>query len=117
MIIDNNSTYLDSLKSYFNSKGIYVTKSISGKEALALIKENDKYDLILMSEKMNGLSGGDTLIELKYELKFWNPIIALLEPSLMNEKENYLARGFDDVISKDSTNDMIFETINKYFKK
>ena len=117
LIIDNNSTYLDSLKSYFNSKGIYVTKSISGKEALALIKENDKYDLILMSEKMNGLSGSDTLIELKYELKFWNPIIALLEPSLMNEKENYLARGFDDVISKDSTNDMIFETINKYFKK
>lgn len=117
LIIDNNSTYLDSLKSYFNSKGIYVAKSISGKEALALIKENDKYDLILMSEKMNGLSGSDTLIELKYELKFWNPIIALLEPSLMNEKENYLARGFDDVISKDSTNDMIFETINKYFKK
>lgn len=117
LIIDNNSTYLDSLKSYFNSKGIYVTKSISGKEALTLVKENDKYDLILMSENMNGLSGSDTLIELKYELKFWNPIIALLEPSLMNEKENYLARGFDDVISKDSTNDMIFETINKYFKK
>lgn len=117
LIIDNNSTYLDSLKSYFNSKGIYVTQSISGKEALTLVKENDKYDLILMSEKMNGLSGSDTLIELKYELKFWNPIIALLEPSLMNEKENYLARGFDDVISKDSTNDMIFETINKYFKK
>lgn len=117
LIIDNNSTYLDSLKSYFNSKGIYVTKSISGKEALALVKENDKYDLILMSENMNGLSRSDTLIELKYELKFWNPIIALLEPSLMNEKENYLARGFDDVISKDSTNDMIFETINKYLKK
>lgn len=117
LIIDNNSTYLDSLKSYFNSKGIYVTQSISGKEALTLVKENDNYDLILMSENMNGLSGSDTLIELKYELKFWNPIIALLEPSLMNEKENYLARGFDDVISKDSTNDMIFETINKYFKK
>lgn len=108
LIIDNNSTYLDSLKSYFNSKGIYVTQSISGKEALTLVKENDNYDLILMSENMNGLSGSDTLIELKYELKFWNPIIALLEPSLMNEKENYLARGFDDVISKDSTNDMIF---------
>ena len=117
LIIDNNSTYLDSLKSYFNSKGIYVTQSISGKEALTLVKENDNYDLILMSENMNGLSGSDTLIELKYELKFWNPIIALLEPSLMNEKENYLARGFDDVVSKDSTNDMIFETINKYFKK
>lgn len=117
LIIDNNSTYLDSLKSYFNSKGIYVTQSISGKEALTLVKENDNYDLILMSENMNGLSGSDTLIELKYELKFWNPIIALLEPSLMNEKENYLARGFDDVISKDSTNDMIYETINKYFKK
>lgn len=117
LIIDNNSTYLDSLKSYFNSKGIYVTQSISGKEALTLVKENDNYDLILMSENMNGLSGSDTLIELKYEHKFWNPIIALLEPSLMNEKENYLARGFDDVISKDSTNDMIFETINKYFKK
>lgn len=77
-----------------------ITAVDSGFACLDKIKNNEKYDLILLDDMMPEMSGVETLQKLR-EIKDFNiPVIALTANAINGMKEKYIQKGFVDYLSK-----------------
>ena len=64
LIVDDEKDICDFVKNFFQERGYEVTTSLSGEDALEILKKN-KPDLILLDIKMKGMDGIATLKHLK----------------------------------------------------
>ena len=99
LVVDDNIVNLKVAGRLLEKYNVKVTESNSGQDALSKIKDN-KYDLILLDDMMPGMSGTETLAEMKKNKEFNTPVIALTANAINGMKEKYLAAGFDDYIPK-----------------
>ena len=99
LVVDDNIVNLKVASRLLEKYNVKVTESNSGQDALSKIKAN-KYDLILLDDMMPGMSGTETLNEMKKDKEFNTPVIALTANAINGMKEKYLAAGFDDYIPK-----------------
>ena len=99
LVVDDNIVNLKVAGRLLEKYNVKVTESNSGQDALSKIKDN-KYDLILLDDMMPGMSGTETLNEMKKDKEFNTPVIALTANAINGMKEKYLAAGFDDYIPK-----------------
>jgi CheY-like chemotaxis protein/nitrogen-specific signal transduction histidine kinase len=89
----------------------------TGTEGLEFI-ENTNYAAVLLDINLKtGLSGLDVLARIKENDKHKDiPIIALTAYAMLDDKENLLAQGFTDYISKPFTINILTSTIQKWIK-
>jgi len=99
LVVDDNIVNLKVAGRLLEKYNVKVTESNSGQDALSKIKAN-KYDLILLDDMMPGMSGTETLKEMKKDKEFNTPVIALTANAINGMKEKYLESGFDDYIPK-----------------
>lgn len=99
LVVDDNIVNLKVAGRLLEKYKISITESSSGKDALEKISK-EKYDLILLDDMMPGMSGTETLNEMKKDEKFNTPVIALTANAINGMKEKYLKAGFDDYIPK-----------------
>ena len=99
LVVDDNIVNLKVAGRLLEKYKVSITESSSGKDALEKIESN-KYDLILLDDMMPGMSGTETLTEMKKDKEFNTPVIALTANAINGMKEKYLAAGFDDYIPK-----------------
>ncbi len=99
LVVDDNIVNLKVAGRLLEKYKVDITESSSGKDALEKIK-SDKFDLILLDDMMPGMSGTETLIEMKKDKSFKTPVIALTANAINGMKEKYLSAGFDDYIPK-----------------
>lgn len=74
----------------------------SGEAAIGLAARN-KYDVILLDQRMPGMDGTETLKgirELTNKLNLETPVICLTADAIRGAKERYLAQGFNDYLTK-----------------
>jgi CheY-like chemotaxis protein len=86
----------------------------NGKEALDMFGTS-RYDLILMDVQMpvmNGLVAADKIRGLEISTQAHIPIIAITANAMLGDKEQCLAVGMDDYISKPIEPDLLIEKIN-----
>ena len=88
----------------------------SGKECLDKIRNKEKYDLILLDEKMTPLDGITVMKKLKEIRNFNTNVILLTRNNDYEYNEDYLKYGFKDYLIKPVDKDKLLEKINKYSK-
>ena len=88
----------------------------NGNSCIDKVKSGEKYDVILLDIMMPGISGSETLQELKKLPDFNIPVIALTADAVAGAKERYLSEGFNDYIAKPFSRDQIKEKLDIIFK-
>ena len=113
LIVDDNKLNIKVAIRALSSFNFEIDDALSGQECIDKIKAGNKYDLILMDIMMPGLSGVQTLEELKKDPNFKTPALALTADAVQGSKERYLKAGFNDYLAKPFTKDQIKEKLNK----
>ena len=91
-----------------------VDVAASGKEALALAKDNS-YDLIFMDCQMPGMDGYETTRQIRHweseNHRLRSPIVALTANALKGDREKCLNSGMDDYTTKPFTLDTLQQAL------
>lgn len=86
----------------------------SGFKCLEKIKNGSSYDIILMDIMMPGMSGTQTLENLKNISSFKTPVVALTADALIGANQKYLNQGFSAYLAKPYTKEQLKNILNKY---
>ena len=116
LVVDDNKLNLKVAEKLLSEYNITSELANSGDEAIEFIKNNNKYDLILMDDMMPHKSGIDTLHELKTIDGFNMYVIALTANAISGMREKYLGEGFNDYLAKPINKDELTKVLNKFLK-
>ena len=114
LLVDDNEASTKLISKMITDTNIVLEISKSGKDCLDRIRDKEKYDLILLSEKMEPLNGIVVMKKLKEIRNFNTKVILLTRDNDYEYNEEYLKYGFADYILKPITKDTLLEKINKY---
>ena len=117
LIVDDNKLNIKVAKKAIENFGFIIDEASDGIECLEKVKNNPRYDLILMDIMMPNMSGETCLRKLKEEENFDTPVIALTADAIAGSKEKYIGEGFIDYIQKPFSRDQIKEKLSNIFKK
>ncbi|MBO5487663.1 MAG: response regulator, partial [Eubacterium sp.] len=114
LLVDDNQMNLDLLKGILRNTKMKLDFAMNGQEALELVRKN-RYHLILMDHMMPVMDGVEALQNIRSEhLCDDISIIVLTANVVENAKDEYLAAGFDDYLSKPIFRKQLIDTLKKY---
>jgi CheY-like chemotaxis protein len=103
LVVDDIASNIDVVRGLLAPYKMILDKAESGLESIGMVKKQ-RYDLVLMDHMMPGMDG----IEAAAAIRAWEaaqneknvPIIALTANAVAGMKEMFLAKGFNDYLSK-----------------
>lgn len=116
LVIDDNEMNLEVISGLLRRTQARIDTSLSGEDGLEKAKK-ERYDMILLDQMMPGMSGDETLQQMKmldYVRSEAIPIIALTADSVIGAKEHYLQIGFTDYIAKPVDYRTLIGCLRKY---
>ena len=117
LIVDDNKLNIKVAKKAIENFGFIIDEATDGIECLEKVKNNPRYDLILMDIMMPNMSGETCLKKLKEDETFDTPVVALTADAIAGSKEKYISEGFIDYIQKPFSREQIKEKLSNIFKK
>ncbi|MCR4842265.1 MAG: response regulator [Eubacterium sp.] len=99
--------------------GMIIDTAAGGEEALGLMEKNH-YDIVFVDDMMPGMNGREVLVRAlkrRSDGKYPNsdtPILVVTANAMAGSREEYLALGFSDYISKPMRDDELENMIVKY---
>lgn len=90
--------------------------ALSGQECIDKVTAG-QYDLIFMDIMMPGMSGDETLANLKMMPDFNIPVVALTADAVAGAREKYLGLGFSDYVAKPFKQEQLKAILDKFCKK
>ena len=114
LIVDDNKMNLKVATRLLKNYNIITTEVLNGYEAISKIKNNEKYDLIFLDDKMPQKNGKETLNEFKKIKGFDIPVIVLTANVLEGMKEKYIEEGFDDYLAKPINKEELKKILDKF---
>jgi PAS domain S-box-containing protein len=101
LLVDDNAINRKVASEILIKANCLVITADSGKKAIEIYENHPNFDLILMDIQMPEMDGIETTKILKERFKTTLPkVVAMTAYSMQNDKENFLANGMDDYISK-----------------
>ena len=101
LIADDDVRNIFSLTKALEQHQMKVLSAIDGKEALNVLNENPKIDIVLMDMMMPELDGYQTTKEIRRMPAYKQlPILAVTAKAMMGDREKCIAAGASDYISK-----------------
>ena len=115
LIVDDNEMNLKVAVGLLKRSEIKVDTALSGIESIRMV-ENKQYDIIFMDHMMPEMDGVETMKALKKSgsLPAHTKIIVMTANAIEGAKEQYLAEGFDDYLSKPIAVDGLEQTLSVY---
>ena len=110
IVEDNDSNYM--LMSFILKKHYEFNRARNGQEAVTMVDDN-KPDLILMDLKMPIMDGLEATRQIKAKYPDL-PIIALTANAFDTDREEAMAAGCDDFLSKPVSSQKCLETMAKF---
>ena len=117
LIVDDNKLNIKVAKKAIENFGFIIDEATDGIECLEKVKNNPRYDLILMDIMMPNMSGETCLKKLKEDETFDTPVVALTADAIAGSKEKYISEGFKDYIQKPFSREQIKEKLSNIFKE
>lgn len=113
LVIEDNPDNMETVKALLEHDH-HIIGALSGLEGLEKAKTFQP-DLILLDISLPGMDGMDVLTELKKDKQMQHiPVIALTARAMKGDREELLAHGFDDYISKPIECTLLELTINEW---
>lgn len=113
LVVDDSEAGLKIADKIFSKIPIDYNTCESGKECLDLIRNKEKYDLILMDGEMEYMSGSEVMRKLK-QVKGFDTKVILITNNSAEYNDDYLKDGFTDYIVKPLSREKIDNIISKY---
>ncbi|MBQ0042947.1 MAG: response regulator [Lachnospiraceae bacterium] len=102
LIVDDVRMNLMVMKGFLKKTEADIDMVMSGEECLEKVKQN-KYDIIFLDHMMPGMDGIETLKRMKEDTEQPNqttPVIMLTANAILGAREEYMALGLNDYLSK-----------------
>ena len=103
LIVDDNDINLMVAENIFLTYGAEVKTALSGKEAIEILKKDEKFDLVFMDHMMPEMDGIDTTMLIRQMPDDYMkniPIIALTANAIGDARAMFMESGMDDFLSK-----------------
>jgi CheY-like chemotaxis protein/HAMP domain-containing protein len=101
LIVDDDMRNVFALSKVLNDKGANTIKAENGIKALEILSKRKDVDLVLMDIMMPVMDGYETMKKIRSESRFSRlPIIALTAKAMQQDKEDCIAAGANDYLSK-----------------
>ncbi len=116
LIVDDTKMNLIVATEFLKETKIQIDTAGSGKDAIELAIKN-KYDVILMDQRMPEMDGEETLRVLKSHTDGPNigtPVICLTADAVVGARERYLSKGFNDYLTKPIDSTYLERMLRKY---
>ena len=112
LIVDDSSAMRAYLKMILKSVGFEVRDARNGQEALAVLREGERPDVMLLDWNMPEMDGFETLRAVRAEAK-WNDIRVMMvtTETEMAEMSRALEAGADEYVMKPFTREVIFDKL------
>lgn len=114
LICDNNESSQKIIEKQLSKSNISITKCLSGKACLDLIREGQKFDIIFISDEIEPIDSITLLTKLKNINNFNIKTILMSKDSNIEYNNDYLEAGFNDIIIKPVNKETLLNIINKY---
>jgi HAMP domain-containing protein/signal transduction histidine kinase/CheY-like chemotaxis protein len=119
LVVDDDVRNLFALTTVFERYNINVITAESGKEAIALLNEdNQKIDMVLMDIMMPEMDGYETTQKIRREHKNSTlPIIAVTAKAMKGDRQKCIEAGASDYITKPLKIDQLLSLMRVWFYK
>ena len=118
LIVDDNTLNIKVTKKLLEKYNIEVDSVKTGEDCVFKIKSGEKYNLILLDDVLPDIGGLELVNIIKNIGAFEIPPVIAYTANVMNGiREEYLAHGFDEYISKPMDIYHFDSVIKKYLKK
>ena len=117
MLVVNDEKLSKKLNTFLKKYPIEIEVVKLGQICLEKIRNNEKFDLIVMEDNLDKLSHENTLKKLKDIHGFKTPVILLTRNSDVNEREEDLKLGFVEAITLPIKKEQVKELVNNYVLK
>lgn len=117
LIVDDNDASIKIIEKMLKTSEITIEAVNTGKDAYDKIKTKTRYDLILIDEQLNQISGEELLKYLQNIRNFNIPVILMSKDNRYEYNEAYLKNGFNDILIKPINKDDLITKLEKYLDK
>ena len=101
LLADDDVRNIFSLTKALEIHGMKVIPAMDGKEALNILKDNERIDIVLMDMMMPEMDGYESISAIRTIPQFKNlPVLAVTSKAMMGDREKCIAVGASDYISK-----------------
>jgi len=117
LIVDDDSRNIFTLTSVLENADAEVFSAFDGKEAMEVLEDGQKIDLILMDIMMPVMDGLETIKNIKAKDEFKEiPIIAVTAKTMPEDKQECLDAGADDYLPKPLNHGSLIGMIKAWIK-
>ena len=118
LVVDDDVRNLFALTTVFERYNINVITAESGKEAINILNENSKVDMVLMDIMMPEMDGYETTQKIRREHKNSTlPIIAVTAKAMKGDRQKCIEAGASDYITKPLKIDQLLSLMRVWFYK
>jgi HAMP domain-containing protein/signal transduction histidine kinase/CheY-like chemotaxis protein len=118
LIVDDDVRNLFALTTVFERFNINVITAESGQEAIQILNENQKIDMVLMDIMMPEMDGYETTQRIRRENKNSTlPIIAVTAKAMKGDRQKCIEAGASDYITKPVKIDQLLSLMRLWFFK
>jgi HAMP domain-containing protein/signal transduction histidine kinase/CheY-like chemotaxis protein len=118
LVVDDDVRNLFALTTVFERHNINTITAESGKEAIAILNENPKIDMVLMDIMMPEMDGYETTQKIRREHKNnLLPIIAVTAKAMKGDRQKCIEAGASDYITKPLKIDQLLSLMRVWFYK
>ena len=114
IVVDDNKVNLKVASRLLKDYNIDPVLVESGEDCINMVKNGEKFDLILMDDMMPKMTGTEAMKILKGLPDFKTPVVVLTANAISGMREKYLQAGFDEYLAKPINKDQLASVIN-YF--
>jgi CheY-like chemotaxis protein len=118
LVVDDDVRNLFALTTVFERFNIKVITAESGKEAISILNENPKIEMVLMDIMMPEMDGYETTQKIRREHKNSSlPIIAVTAKAMKGDRQKCIEAGASDYITKPVKIDQLLSLMRLWFCK
>ncbi|MBO4904341.1 MAG: response regulator, partial [Lachnospiraceae bacterium] len=119
LVVDDTRINIMVVVNLLKKTQIMIDTAQNGNEGILLASEN-KYDVILLDQRMPGMDGTETLQhirELENKKNADTPVICLTADAIRGARERYISEGFNDYLTKPVEGNDLERMLIKYLPK
>jgi len=118
LVVDDDVRNLFALTAVFERSNIDVITAESGREALEILNNDKKIDIVLMDIMMPEMDGYETIQIIRKEPRHKNlPIIAVTAKAMIGDRQKCIASGASDYITKPVKTDQLLSLMRVWLIK